>query len=840
VRSQVLKTVGALALGLATVSALVPSQHAAAAGTLSQSWATTIHVGPGSGPASAVSGEPLGGATIADLFGDGRKQVVVGFMDGSVSVLDGLTGAELPGWPRFTGGAMHSNPSVADLYNNGHQEVVATSEAGNVYVWNGDGSLAAGWPQRSTPPPHTGVGFFGGVAIGDLYGDGNKELVAAGWDQHLYAWNSHGSILPGFPIQVWDTAFDTPTLVDLENRGQLDIVVGFDSTGPPYDPYPRGGEMWAFRPTGCTSGYANRSGCVIPGWPQTFDQVPWSSPAVADMLNNGTMEIVEGTGQNFNAPAGQYVNAWNGSGTRIGGWPVATGGRNLASPAVGDLYGNGQREVVEASSDGHLYAWNGSGAALAGWPLQLNAGLIANPTIAPISSSANGVWVMHLATLEAYNAAGQLVWSAGGLDWGGFAAPAVGDLGAAQLSVVTVDQTNGSNFSAWTVRAFTIPSTTKMLPGAWPTFHGNAQLSGTIAPTATVSAMSSTQSTTAMTVSWTLDANSVPASQYTLWSMDQAGGGWAPYGRTGATSMPFYGYPGHTYSFAIQADSAVPSFSNGVLSTTFSSSATWSTPFKEMYAVDGHGLLQGGSSAPLSNTSSWPTWDIVRGLAISPGGLGGYLLDGFGGLHSIGNAPAVTLTGYWPGWDIARSVVLRADGHSGYILDGFGGLWPFGTSGDMPPRVNATGYWSGWDIARDVQLRPDGQSGYVLDGWGGVHEFGATGDMAPAVTVSAWWQGWDIAHRFALDAQGTGGYVLDGLGSPHPFGTPGNAPPNATQVTSYWANWDIARGIVLIPSSSTQGYVVDGWGGMHSFGGAPAVSNPNFLPGGIVKQLSIA
>jgi hypothetical protein len=822
--------------------ALLPSQRVSAAGTLSQTWSTTVHVGAGSSSPSTVSGEPLGGATVADLFGDGRKQVVVGFMDGSVSVLDGTTGAELPGWPRFTGGAMHTNPSVADLNNDGREEVVATSEAGRVYVWNGDGSLASGWPQHSLPPPNTPPGFFGGVAVGDLFGDGNKELVAAGWDQHLYAWNKDGSMVAGFPIHVWDTAFDTPALVDLEHRGQLDIVVGFDSTGPPYDPYPQGGEMWAFRPTGCVANaYANKSGCALPGWPRTFDQVPWASPAAVDLLNNGSADIIAGTGFNFPAPAGQYVNAWTGGGATLSGWPQATGGRNMASPAVGDLFGNGQREVVNASSNGLLYAWGSGGSTLVGWPVNLNqSGVLANPTIGPISNSANGVWIISGATLKAFNSSGQLALSAAGLDWGGFAAPAIADLGSGQLSVVTVDQTVQSAFNSWTVRAFAIPGTTKMLPGSWPTFHGNSQLTGTILPSATMAALPSTENSTAITPAWALDAGSPPADSYTLWVKDQAAGGWAPYGRTASTSMQFFGYPGHSYSFAIQAGAAEPSLAAGVVSTTFSASAAWSTPFKEMYAVDGHGLLHPGSSAPMTNANLWPGWDIVRGVALSPSGLGGYLLDGFGGVHPFGNAPPVNATAYWSGWDIARGLVLRADGHSGYVLDGFGGLHPFGITGATPPDLTVTGYWRGWDIARDVQLRADGQSGYVLDGWGAVHGFGVSGDMAPAVQVSAWWQGWDIAHRFALDAAGNGGYVLDGFGGLHPFGTPGNLPSASSQLTAYWSGWDIARGVAFTPGSNTNGYVVDGWGGMHPFGGAPPVSTPNYTPGGIVKQLAVA
>jgi hypothetical protein len=52
--------------------------------------------------------------------------------------------------------------------------------------------------------------------------------------------------------------------------------------------------------------------------------------------------------------------------------------------------------------------------------------------------------------------------------------------------------------------------------------------------------------------------------------------------------------------------------------------------------------------------------------------------------------------------------------------------------------------------------------------------------------------------------------------------------------------WDIARGVALIPGSTTQGYVVDGWGGMHPFGGALPVTSLMYTPGGITKQLAVS
>ena len=478
-----------LATVLVASATLVSPLAARAATTLPQEWSYTVQETAQSAPPSTVSSQPFGGATLGDLSGDGQMDVVAGFPDGSVWAFNAASGAVLPGWPQYTGGALHTNPTVADLFNNGQEEVIATSEAGSVYVWNASGQLEPGWPQH----PASNAAFFGGVAVGDLLGNGQMDLVAASWDQYLYAWTPNGQILPGFPIHMWDSAWDTPVLVDLEHQGQLDIVSGVDSTGPPYDPYPPGGEVWAFRPTGCVAGaYADQQPCALPGWPKLMNQTPWASMAAADLQGTGTDDIIEGSGNDFAEPNGDYVNAWTANGGSVGGWPQATGARNFSSPAVGSLFGNGSLDVVEASETGLLYAWNSSGQLLPGWPVNPSGctsgpacQFMAYPTIAPIGSgNENGVWITSGINLYGYSGAGQVVDTATGLGCGADAAPAVGALGNGGLSVVTVDQTDcTSTPSSWTVTAFSIPGTTTMLPDAWPQFHGNAQLTGTITPT---------------------------------------------------------------------------------------------------------------------------------------------------------------------------------------------------------------------------------------------------------------------------------------------------------------------------------------------------------------------
>jgi hypothetical protein len=233
------------------------------------------------------------------------------------------------------------------------------------------------------------------------------------------------------------------------------------------------------------------------------------------------------------------------------------------------------------------------------------------------------------------------------------------------------------------------------------------------------------------------------------------------------------------------------------------------------YVLDGFGGVHAYGGAPdMQSSAYWPGWNIARGIALRPDGAGGYVVDGFGSLHPFGAAPGMAVTASWPGWDIARGVALRSDGVSGYVLDGFGGVHACGGAPDM----QSSAYWPGWDIARGIVMRSDG-GGYVLDGFGGLHPFGD----APPTTGTAYWQGWDIARGLAARPEG-GGYVLDGFGGVHPFG---GAPELRTGAS--WPGFDIARGVSV--AAGGAGVVLDGYGGLAPFNGAPAVPASAYWPG---------
>jgi hypothetical protein len=251
-----------------------------------------------------------------------------------------------------------------------------------------------------------------------------------------------------------------------------------------------------------------------------------------------------------------------------------------------------------------------------------------------------------------------------------------------------------------------------------------------------------------------------------------------------------------------------------------------------LYTLDGYGGLHAAGLAPAMSASTyWNGWNIARGVALFPDGTGGYVLDGYGGLHPFGTAPSAPQSAYWQGFDIGRGVVLAPWSNSatpaGWTLDGYGGIHPFGGA----PSVSGYPYWGGWDIARGLVILPDSTpsavAGYTLDGWGGVHPFGG----APAISDETYWLGWDIARGITLSPNASlanpAGWTLDGYGGVHPFGSAPTAPASA-----YWPGWDIARGLLAWNgANSGGGWVLDGYGGLHPFGGAPAVSAGTYWAG---------
>jgi hypothetical protein len=315
-----------------------------------------------------------------------------------------LAPAQLPGWPIAVGG----NPTFApqrglvfvDLDRDGDKDVLCSSTDGKVHAWDFSGAALPGFPRQLT-------GYAQAVpSVGDLDGDGRLEIVQTTRGitsgGRLYVLDDTGATLPGFPKSInGNNLEDAPTLVDLDDDGQLEIVVSERAWPIGYvhvlerDGTPWGGN-WPVamdhvptcatavgdldadgKPELVTMSYDSiyvleADGTPLPGWPQAIAGAKFSyqSPALADLDGDGDLEIVVGAHQ---SAAGVYVFQHDGS--TYPGWPQLVGTWTYCPPTVCDLEGDGQLDVLagrEGFGPGNpsqvFWAWNSDGTAKPGFP----------------------------------------------------------------------------------------------------------------------------------------------------------------------------------------------------------------------------------------------------------------------------------------------------------------------------------------------------------------------------------------------------------------------------------------------------------------------------------------
>jgi hypothetical protein len=459
---------------------LVAWQMAAAAPVNAQSltfvevWSQTVSDG------SPISLSSPNVATLA-----GASAVVVGDQGGHVYAFSLATGAGIPGWPANTGGtSVDSTPSVAALSSGSPDDTVFVG-AGSAGAPHEGGYEAFGPDAKKlwyvavhNPGASNKSGVVASLAVGDLQGSTDVVAPSVGEDQDAINATT-GAVLPGFPWFQGGGDYATPALADMYATGKTDIIEGGgQSAGLAFGArYVQGGHVRVVAPTGNAGTSTPADGLICDYHPHQSVQ---SSPAVGRFLDGGTEGIAVGTGNYWPGAAGtDNVLALDRRCHLV--WSAKLDGLTTSSPALADLFGNGTLDVVEGTNNQHgggsVYALNGANGSVL-WRQSAPGEVIGGVVTANLGAGYQDVIVGGTGGAEVLDGrTGQVVTTLG---------PRVG----LQNSALVTDDPNGdigitlagyNGHDIGVVEHFQISGSQGSKvdqPGAWPMFHHDPRLTG--------------------------------------------------------------------------------------------------------------------------------------------------------------------------------------------------------------------------------------------------------------------------------------------------------------------------------------------------------------------------
>lgn len=304
-----------------------------------------------------------------------------------------------PGWPLNLGGASQSSPCLVNMDGTPDKEIVFGDPTGKIHIRKSNGTSLPNFPYQTAA-----TAVVGSVAMGDMTGDGNLEIVAnlnnntiicinrlgqLLWtapsggilvgnpiianlnmsglpeviaftqNRYIVALNANGTPYPNFPLLLEGAMLAPGAVADLNNDGQLDIVAATLT-----------GKLHAISSTNAQS---------LTGFPVDLGGASRNQPIIANIDGDAQPEILVPTYTN------SQLFAINHDGSIL--WQKNIGQQVKAGAVVADINGDGNVEIVLVAASGDVYVMNASGVNFPGFPVNVGNSVDSTPVIARFDGS---------------------------------------------------------------------------------------------------------------------------------------------------------------------------------------------------------------------------------------------------------------------------------------------------------------------------------------------------------------------------------------------------------------------------------------------------------------------
>ena len=262
----------------------------------------------------------------ADIDGDGVNDLAISSRSGDVLAM------RIDGTPIFSFHAdtqFLGTPVIGDVNGDGSADVVAIGMNRNVYVFNADGSLQAGFPfeVNGTVP--------GELALADLNNNGSKEIICGTVNGTLYAIASGGLLHPGFPLELGASLVGSPVVLD-NNR----IVCNSNN--------------WLY--------LVENSGAIV--FQKAIASDFAGGAVIADINWDNNLDII-----GISTVGTLYVVDQQGN--DLPGFPVQIGEFFTCPPLIADIGGGQRYEIILQSYINAIHIYNHDGSVHAGFPFPI-------------------------------------------------------------------------------------------------------------------------------------------------------------------------------------------------------------------------------------------------------------------------------------------------------------------------------------------------------------------------------------------------------------------------------------------------------------------------------------